>query len=275
MPDRIRTELEVLDERFRRCDGDAWTQRLFTGCRWAEGPAYFPAGRYLVFSDIPNDRILRFDELTGMVGEFRAPAGYANGHTVDRQGRLISCEHGNRQVTRTEPDGSITVLASHYEGKRLNSPNDVVERSDGSVWFTDPSYGIDSDYEGHKAPSEIGACHVYRVAPETGEVRIAADGFLRPNGLAFSADERQLYIVDTRKKHIRLFDVASDGALVRRGSVRHLRRGILRRHPARRHRPGLGRRPRWGPLLPPRRRPARQAAHSGGRLQPHLRRPQT
>jgi gluconolactonase len=213
MPDRIRTELEVLDERFRRCDGDAWTRRLFTGCRWAEGPAYFPAGRYLVFSDIPNDRILRFDELTGMVGEFRAPAGYTNGHTVDRQGRLISCEHGNRQVTRTEPDGSITVLASHYDGKRLNSPNDVVERSDGSVWFTDPSYGIDSDYEGHKAPSEIGACHVYRVAPETGEVRIAADGFLRPNGLAFSADERQLYIVDTRKKHIRLLDVGGDGSL--------------------------------------------------------------
>jgi len=139
--DRIRTELEVLDERFRQCDGDAWTQRLFTGCRWAEGPAYFPAGRYLVFSDIPNDRILRFDELTGMVGEFRAPAGYANGHTVDRQGCLISCEQGNRQVTRTKPDGSITVLASHYDGKRLNSPNDVVERSDGSVWFTDPSYG--------------------------------------------------------------------------------------------------------------------------------------
>ena len=139
MPDRIRTEMEVLDERFRQCDGDGWTQRLFTGCRWAEGPAYFPAGRNLVFSDIPNDRMLRFDETTGMVGVFRAPAGYANGHTVDRQGRLISCEQGTRQVTRTEPDGSITVLASHYDGKRLNSPNDVVERSDGSIWFTDPS----------------------------------------------------------------------------------------------------------------------------------------
>ena len=211
--DRIRTELEVLDERFRQCDGDGWTQRLFTGCRWTEGPAYFPAGRYLVFSDIPNDRMLRYDEVTGAVGVFRAPAAYANGQTVDRQGRLISCEQGTRQVTRTEHDGSITVLAGHYDGKRLNSPNDVVERSDGSIWFTDPSYGIDSDYEGHKAPSEIGACHVYRVAPGTGEVRIAADGFLRPNGLAFSADERQLYIVDTRKKHIRRFGVASDGIL--------------------------------------------------------------
>src|SRR5262249_60342221 len=144
----IRTELEVLDERFRQCDGDAWTQRLFTGCRWAEGPAYFPAGRYLVFSDIPNDRILRFDELTGMVGEFRAPAGYANGHTVDRQGCLISCEQGNRQVTRPNPDDSITVLASHYAGKRLNSPNDVLERSDGPVRFTQPHYGIHSDLEG-------------------------------------------------------------------------------------------------------------------------------
>jgi gluconolactonase len=213
MPDRIRTELEVLDERFRSCDGDGWTERLFTGCRWTEGPAYFPAGRYLVFSDIPNDRMLRFDEITGAVGVFREPAGYANGHTVDRQGRLISCEHGTRRVTRTEHDGSITVLASHYDGKRLNSPNDVVERSDGSIWFTDPSYGIDSDYEGHKAPSEIGACHVYRIAPGGGEVRIAADDFVRPNGLAFSLDERQLYIVDTRHKHIRVFDVASDGIL--------------------------------------------------------------
>jgi gluconolactonase len=214
MPDRIRTELEVLDERFRSCDGDDWTERLFTGCRWTEGPAYFPAGRYLVFSDIPSDRMLRFDEVTGAVGVFREPAGYANGHTVDRQGRLISCEHGTRRVTRTEHDGSITVLASHYDGKRLNSPNDVVERSDGSIWFTDPSYGIDSDYEGNKAPSEIGACHVYRVAPGAGEIRIAADDFVRPNGLAFSLDERQLYIVDTRNKHIRLFDVASDGILI-------------------------------------------------------------
>jgi gluconolactonase len=213
MPDRIRTELEVLDERFRSCDGDGWTERLFTGCRWTEGPAYFPAGHYLVFSDIPNDRMLRFDEVTGMVGVFRAPANYTNGHTVDRQGRLVSCEQGTRQVTRTEHDGSITVLARDYDGKRFNSPNDVVERSDGSIWFTDPSYGIDSDYEGHKAPSEIGACHVYRIAPGSGKVRIAADDFLRPNGLAFSLDERQLYIVDTRHKHIRVFGVAGDGAL--------------------------------------------------------------
>jgi gluconolactonase len=203
---------EVHDERFH-CNGDDWIQRLHTGCRWTEGPAYFPAGRYLVFSDIPNDRMLRYDETTGAVGVFRAPAGYTNGHTVDRQGRLISCEQGPRRVTRTEPDGSVTVLADRVDGKRFNSPNDVVERADGSIWFTDPSYGIDSDYEGHQAPSEIGACHVYRIAPDTGEVRVVADDFDRPNGLAFSLDERQLYIADTRLKHIRRFDVSEDGTL--------------------------------------------------------------
>jgi gluconolactonase len=213
MEDVIKATYEVLDERFRRIGGDGWMQRLYTGCRWTEGPAYFPAGRYLVFSDIPNDRLLRFDETTGAVGVLRAPAGYTNGHTVDRQGRLVSCEHGNRRVTRTEHDGSITVLADRYEGKRFNSPNDVVERADGSIWFTDPSYGIDSDYEGHRAPSEIGGCHVYRIAPETGQVRRVADDFERPNGLAFALDERRLYIADTRRKHIRLFDVAEDGTL--------------------------------------------------------------
>jgi gluconolactonase len=211
--DNVKTRFEVIDERFKRTDGDGWMQRLHTGCRWTEGPAYFAAGRYLVFSDIPNDRMLRWDETTGAVGVFRQPAGYANGHTVDRQGRLVSCEHGNRRVTRTEHDGSITVLADRYDGKRLNSPNDVVERADGSIWFTDPSYGIDSDYEGHKAPSEIGACHVYRIAPRTGEVSIVADDFERPNGLAFSLDERRLYIADTRRKHIRVFDVADDATL--------------------------------------------------------------
>jgi gluconolactonase len=211
--DVIRTHFDVRDERFHAYSGDKWTQQLHTGSRWTEGPAYFAAGRYLVFSDIPNDRVLRFDETTGAVGVFRAPAGYANGHTVDRQGRLISCEHGNRRVTRTEHDGSTTVLADRYDGQRFNSPNDVVERSDGSIWFTDPSYGIDSDYEGHQARSEIGACNVYRVTPGTGEVRLCADDFVRPNGLAFTSDERQLYIVDTHHRHIRRFDVADDHTL--------------------------------------------------------------
>ena len=213
MADRIRTHLEVIDERLRGCQGDEWMNRLYTGGRWTEGPAYFPAGRYLLFSDIPNDRMLRFDELTGAVGAFRAPAGYSNGNTVDRQGRLLSCEHGHRRVTRTEHDGTVTVLTDRYEGKRLNSPNDLVERSDGSIWFTDPSYGIDSDYEGHKAVSEIGACNVYRIDPSTGETTVVADDFVRPNGLAFSADERHLYIADTREKHIRRFDVEGQDRL--------------------------------------------------------------
>lgn len=206
MIETIEARSETLDERFG-LKGDKRIARLHTGCRWTEGPAYFPAGRYLVFSDIPNDRILRWDETTGAVGVFRQPAGFANGHTVDRQGRLVSCEHGHRRVTRTEHDGSVTVLADRYQGKRFNSPNDVVVHGDGSVWFTDPDYGIDSNYEGHQAESEIGARHVYRVPPSGGEPRVVADDFTGPNGLAFSADERQLYIVDSREKHIRRFDV--------------------------------------------------------------------
>jgi len=212
--DSIKTEFEVVDERFRSCQGDQRTERIFTEGRWLEGPAYFAAGRYLVFSDIPNDRMLRWDETTGAVGVFRHDAGYANGNTVDRQGRLVTCEHGNRRITRTEPDGTITVLADCLaDGRRLNSPNDVVVHSDGSIWFTDPSYGIDTDYEGHQAESDIGACHVYRIDPDSGAASIVADDFDRPNGLAFSADERQLYLVDTTKKHLRRFDVAAGGVL--------------------------------------------------------------
>jgi gluconolactonase len=209
----VKTQFEILDTRFRDIKSDQWMERLHTGCRWTEGPAYFPAGRYLVFSDIPNDRMLRWDETTGAVGVFRQPSRFANGHTVDRRGRLVSCEHGGRQVTRTEPDGSVTVLADRFDGMRLNSPNDVVERADGTIWFTDPGYGIDSDYEGHKAETEIGGHNVYRIDPATGQVRLAADDFVRPNGLAFSADERQLYITDSEARHIRLFAVADDSAL--------------------------------------------------------------
>ena len=171
MREPVKAQFEVLDERFRRTGGDDTLECLYTGCRWTEGPAYFPAGRYLVFSDIPNDRMLRWDEATGAVGAFRQPAGYANGHTVDRQGRLVSCEQGPRRVTRTEHDGYVTVLADNWDGKRLNSPNDIVERADGSLWFTDPAYGIDSDYEGFRADSEIGACHVYRLDPASGAKR--------------------------------------------------------------------------------------------------------
>jgi gluconolactonase len=221
MLERDTATFEILDERFRHCiKWSARVEKLYGDCRWAEGPAYFPAGRYLMWSDIPNDRMLRWDEMTGAVGVFRQPSGYANGNTVDRMGRLVSCEHGNRRVTRTEHDGSITVIADRFEGKRFNSPNDVVVKSDGSIWFTDPSYGIDSDYEGHRGESEIGACHVYRVDGRTGACRVVADDFVRPNGLAFSPDERRLYIADTGAshvpngpRHIRVFAVAEDGAL--------------------------------------------------------------
>jgi gluconolactonase len=214
-------DFEIRDERFRQCiRTSANIERLYTGCRWTEGPVYFPAMRSLLFSDIPNDRMLRFDEQSEAVSVFRQPADYTNGNTVDRQGRLVSCQQGTRRVVRTEHDGSITVLADRFEGKRFNSPNDVVVRSDGSIWFTDPAYGIDSDYEGHKSESEIGACHVYRVDPRTGAVTIVADDFVRPNGLAFSPDERLLYIADTGvshmkdgPKHIRVFRVADDGKL--------------------------------------------------------------
>ena len=213
MIESIATEFEVLDDRFRAVRGDPRVERLYAGCRWAEGPVYSPAGRYLVWSDIPNDRMLRWDEPTGVVGVFRRPAGYSNGNTLDAQGRLVTCEHGGRRVSRTEHDGSIGTVADRIDGKRLNSPNDVVVRSDGSIWFTDPAYGIDSDYEGHRAESEIGSCDVYRVDAASGECRVVADDFARPNGLAFSLDETALYVTDTEAGHIRVFAVTGDGGL--------------------------------------------------------------
>ena len=203
---------ERLDERFEPIGGDRRLERIFAGGRWLEGPAYSPAWRCLLFSDIPNDRTLRWDETTGVVGTFAQPAGHANGRTIDRQGRVITCEHGGRRVTRTEYDGTTTVLADRWQGKRFNSPNDVVERADGTVWFTDPSYGIETDYEGDRAESELGGCYVFRIDPD-GAVEVVADDFVRPNGLAFSADESQLYVVDTRARHIRRFGVSGEGGL--------------------------------------------------------------
>lgn len=215
------SEYEILDERFARVPcTTAKVHRLYDQCHWAEGPAYFPSGRYLIWSDAPNNRMLRYDECDDSVSVFRQPSNNTNGNTVDRQGRLVSCEHGSRRVTRTEIDGSITVLADNYGGKRLNSPNDVVVRSDGSIWFTDPTYGIDSDYEGNKAESEIGASYVYRIDAETGELTVVCDDFIKPNGLAFSPDEALLYVVDTGRTHgaenpahMRVFDVKSNGRL--------------------------------------------------------------
>ncbi len=186
-------------------------ERLFTGCRWAEGPVWFGDGRYLLWSDIPNNRILRWDEATGAVSIFRAPSDFANGNTRDRQGRLVTCEHGARRVTRTEYDGTITVIADSFEGKRLNSPNDVVVASDGAVWFTDPSFGILGHYEGHKADPEL-PTNVYRVDRD-GKMTMVADGINQPNGLAFSPDERVLYIVESRAtpRRILAYDVARNG----------------------------------------------------------------
>ncbi|MFG3007520.1 SMP-30/gluconolactonase/LRE family protein [Streptomyces calvus] len=207
---------EILDERFRtgRCaNGDSRLEVLYDDCRWAEGPLYVPAWRQLIWSDIPNDRILRWDEATGTVGVFRVPAGHSNGNTLDRQGRLVTCEQGNRRVTRTEPDGTVTVLADRFDGKRLNSPNDSVVRSDGTVWFSDPDFGIASDYEGHRAESEIGACNVYRIDPVSGDVHLAADGFAGPNGVILSPDERRLFVSDSRAARIHAFDIREDGTL--------------------------------------------------------------
>ncbi|MFC7398888.1 SMP-30/gluconolactonase/LRE family protein [Chelatococcus sp. GCM10030263] len=209
---------DVRDERFSSLVlGNVHLEKLATGCRWAEGPAYFPAGRYLIWSDIPNNRLMRYDETDGSVSVFQQPANNQNGHTVDREGRLVSCEHQGRCVSRIEHDGRRTVLASHYEGKRLNSPNDVVVKSDGSLWFTDPTYGIDSEYEGDAAPSEIGASNVYRLDPQTGQLATVATDFVKPNGLAFSPDEHLLYIADTGAthvkdgpRHIRRFTVTGD-----------------------------------------------------------------
>lgn len=194
----------VLDERFNRCFvGHVAVERLWTGGRWLEGPAWFAAGRYLVFSDIPNNRMMRFDEAGETVCEFRRLSNNSNGNTVDGQGRLVSCEHLTRRVTRTDHDGSITVIADSYKGKRLNSPNDVAVRSDGTVWFTDPAYGIDTDYEGDRAPMEQDGCHVYCADPATGEVTRVADDFVRPNGIAFSPDEQTLYVADTGATHVK------------------------------------------------------------------------
>jgi gluconolactonase len=215
------SDYDVLDPRFRNCfNRTAHIDRLWTGGRWTEGPVYFPALRSLLFSDIPRNRMMRLDECSGTVSVFREPSNYANGHTVDRQGRLVTCEHGGRCVTRTEHDGRTTIIADSYNGKRLNSPNDVVVKSDGSIWFTDPPYGILSDYEGHKAESELGKNYVFRVDGTTGEIRAVVDDFVRPNGIAFSLDEKQLYVVDSaggrspdEPKHIRVFDVTDKGTL--------------------------------------------------------------
>ncbi|MBX3581958.1 MAG: SMP-30/gluconolactonase/LRE family protein [Rhizobiaceae bacterium] len=218
-------DYEIFDPRFGKLiNGNASVRQLYTGCQWAEGPVWFAAGRYLLWSDIPNNRIMRYDETDGSVSIFRQPCGNTNGHTVDRQGRLVSCEHSGRRVSRTEFDGSITTIADNWQGKRLNSPNDVVVKSDGSIWFTDPSYGIDTDYEGDAAESEIGRCNVYRVDPASGKVDAVITDMERPNGIAFSLDESKLFVADTGRTHVEghpahimVFKVAASGKKVSGG----------------------------------------------------------
>jgi len=215
---------EIVDRIFNRYVlHNAQLETLASGFRWTEGPVWFGDANALLFSDIPNNRMLRWIEDVGL-SVYRAPANFTNGHTRDRQGRLISCSHGLRAVTRTEYDGTITVLADRYGGARLNSPNDVVVKSDGSIWFTDPLYGIASDYEGLRSASEL-PCHVYRLDPQTRELTVVADDFAGPNGLAFSPDESRLYIADTGsphdsapEKHVRMFTV-EDGKRLRGGNI--------------------------------------------------------
>lgn len=212
----------VVDTRFSGLIlGNAKLETIYTGCRWAEGPVWFKDGNYLLWSDIPNHRMLRYIPDVG-THVFRADSHYSNGNTRDRSGRLLSCHHGTRSVTRTEHDGTITTLADSFEGKRLNSPNDLVVHSNGSVWFTDPTYGILSDYEGFMATPEQAKHNVFRLDP-SGELQSVSGEFTQPNGLAFSPDEKLLYVADSGSSHddnvprrITVFDVI-DGRLLANG----------------------------------------------------------
>ena len=206
--------------------GTMAVERVATGFRWAEGPVYFAAGRYVLFSDIPNNRIMRFSEDDGHLSVYRQPSMNSNGNTIDREGRLITCEHSGRRVTRTELDGSITIIADKYNGKKLNSPNDAVVASDGSIWFADPVYGIGGYYEGIKAEPEQEKKNVYRVDPKSGEIKVVVDDFVEPNGITFSPDEKKLYVIDTgftdgpdNPSHIRAFDVDIGSGKVSNGKV--------------------------------------------------------
>ncbi len=214
--------IRTLDPRFERIKPpfNAAIERLAGGLRWAEGPVWFGDGRYLLCSDIPNNRIMRWDEETGAIAVFRRPSNHANGNTRDRQGRLVTCEHETRRVTRTEYDGGITVILDRFEGKRLNSPNDVVVKSDDSIWFTDPPFGILGNYEGERASPEL-PTNVYRVEGKTGHAAVVAGDLNGPNGLCFSPDETKLYVVELRAmpRQIRVFDVFDDGARLANGRV--------------------------------------------------------
>ncbi len=224
--------IDVEDPRLTELiDPSAEPERLATGCIWTEGPVHLPAGHpngradegVVLFSDIPNDRICRWSEAEGF-SVWRAGAEFTNGHTLDHQGRIVSCSHGHRRIERTEPDGTVTELVATYQGRRFNSPNDLVVARDGAIWFTDPPYGIISDHEGHAAESEIGVHYVFRFEPDTGALVAVTDVLIDPNGLAFSPDESILYVADTSaarlrdqggggEHHILAFDVVGGTAL--------------------------------------------------------------
>ncbi|TYC53055.1 SMP-30/gluconolactonase/LRE family protein [Rhodobacterales bacterium] len=212
---------QIDDPRFKTLiQKNACLHKVATGFEWTEGPVWFPAHQLLLFSDIPGERIMRLTP-DGHVSTFRQPSNYANGHTRDTQGRLVSCQHGTRSVTRTEADGTVTVLADRYEGARLNSPNDVIVQSSGAVWFTDPTYGILSDYEGYAADPEQKARNVFRLDPDTGALEAMITDFVQPNGLAFSPDETILYVAESGSSHdpdvpsvIRAFQLDCDGRIV-------------------------------------------------------------
>lgn len=213
--------VRVLDKRFEKYYlYHARVERLAEGYRWAEGPVWFGDGRYLLWSDIPNDRIMRWEEETGAVSTFRKPSNHANGNTRDRQGRLITCEHSGRRLTRTEYDGTITVLVDRFEGKRINSPNDVVVKSDDSIWFSDPQSGIRNNFLGVVAEPEL-PTNLYRFDPKSGETRIVSGDINFPNGLCFSPDESKLYVVESgaRPRRIHVFDVIEDGTAITNGRV--------------------------------------------------------
>jgi gluconolactonase len=206
--------IKILDPRFARLALPmAAVERIAQGCRFTEGPVWFGDGRFLLFSDIPNDRILKWEEETGATSLFRRPSHYANGNTRDREGRLVTCEMDSRRLVRTEYDGTITVLADSFDGKRLTGPNDVVVKSDGSIWFSDNGAGIRGNYLGHKAEAEL-PYRVYRIDARSGALTVAVGDMERPNGLAFSPDERRLYVVDTPggDKTVHVYDIAEDGA---------------------------------------------------------------
>ena len=205
--------IKIVDESFAKYRLSlAKVERIATGMRWSEGPVWFGDGRFLLWSDIPNNRIMKWEEETGAVGVFRKPSNHSNGNTRDRQGRLLTCEHLSRRVVRTEIDGSITTIASHFEGKRLNSPNDIVCKSDGSIWFTDPPFGILGFYEGRIAKPEL-TTNVYRWDAKTEKLAVVASDVSRPNGLAFSPDESKLYVVEAgvKPRVIRAYDVVEQG----------------------------------------------------------------